>query len=119
MRPYHKYVLGNDHMKKNTEQRIREIIAEIASITEFAEGSIKRTASTYRVKDGSRRKSNPQHKFQSRGARGHQVCRHIPEAQVARVKRLVENGRRYRKLEAEYSRLVTEASLEGSLKKRP
>jgi len=33
------------------------------------------------------------------------------------VKKLIENGRRYRKLEAEYSRLVTEASL-AALKKR-
>jgi len=29
------------------------------------------------------------------------------------VKKLIENGRRYRKLEAEYARLVTEASLDA------
>ena len=35
---------------------------------------------------------------------------------AAAAKKLIENGRRYRRLEAEYARLVTEASL-ASLKK--
>ena len=37
----------------------------------------------------------------------------MPAELVPRVKKLVEDGRRYRRLEAEYSRLVTEASLES------
>ena len=78
---------------KETHERIAEIAAEMASITEFAEGSISSSSNSYTLKDGTRRK-----------------------AAVARVKKLIENGRRYRKLEKEYARLVTEESL-AALKK--
>ena len=102
--------------KKTTpdiETRIRQLAAEISAISEFAEGSIKKTASTYATKDGTRKRSKPQYKFQTRGKRGEQRCKHIPNDQLARVKKLLENGRRYRRLEAEYSRLVAEASLDA------
>ena len=42
--------------KKTTtdiETRIRQLAAEISAISEFAEGSIKKTASTYATKDGT------------------------------------------------------------------
>ena len=42
--------------KKTTpdiETRIRQLAAEISAIAEFAEGSIKKTASTYATKDGT------------------------------------------------------------------
>ena len=45
--------------KKTTtdiETRIRQLAAEISAISEFAEGSIKKTASTYATKDGTRKK---------------------------------------------------------------
>ena len=103
-------------MPENTERRIRELAAEIAAITEFAEGSIASSSKQYTLKDGSVRRAAPQYRFQSKGARGKQVCKYVPPAAVARVKKLIENGKRYRKLEAEYARLVTEASL-GRLKK--
>ena len=100
------------------ESRIRAVAAEASSITEFAEGSVKKAYSTYPVKGGGRRKSKtPQYKFQTRGGRGRQKIVHIPVGQVAKVKELLENGRRYRKLEAEYSRLVTEAAIAGLKKK--
>ena len=101
---------GQD-MKKDTETRIREIQAEVAAIDEFAEGSIASSRKPYRLKDGTVRLASPQYRFKSKGARGKQVSKYIPPSAVARVKKLIENGRRYRKLEAEYSRLVTEASL--------
>ena len=86
------------HMKtKETHERISEIVAEMASITEFAEGSISSSSNSYTLKDGTRRKAKPHWKFQSLGARG-------------------ADGRRYRKLEKEYARLVTEESL-AALKK--
>ena len=91
---------------KKTSDRISEIVAEMHSITEFAEGSISSSSNSYPVKDGTRRKAKPHWKFQSLGPRG----------LVPRVRKLVENGRRYRKLEKEYSRLVTEESL-AALKK--
>jgi len=102
---------------KTTEDRIREIAAEIASITEFAEGSIASSRKRYRVKGGAERRASPQYRFKSKGARGKQVSKYVPAELAPRVKKLVEDGRRYRRLEAEYSRLVTEASLE-SLKKK-
>ena len=98
---------------KDTRSRIGEIVAEMSAITEFAEGSIISSSGYYTTKDGTRRKTKPQFKFQSRGGRGKQKLRHIPAGLVARVRKLVEDGRRYRKLEREYSRLVTEESLDA------
>lgn len=97
----------------DTSSRIGEIIAEMSSITEFAEGSIVSSASYYTTKDGKRRKTKPQFKFQSRGGRGKQKMRHIPSDLVTRVKKLIENGKKLEKLQDEYSRLVTEASLDA------
>ena len=101
---------------KETHERIAEIIAEMASITEFAEGSISSGSNSYTVKDGTRRKAKPHWKFQSLGQRGKRKYKNIPAAVLPKAKKLIENGRRYRRLEAEYARLVTEASL-ASLKK--
>lgn len=98
------------------QDRIAEIVAELSSITEFAEGSVSSSSNTYTLKDGTRRKAKPHWKFQSLGQRGKRKYTNIPSSAVARVRKLVENGRKYRKLEAEYSRLVTEESLD-SLKK--
>ena len=101
---------------KETHERIAEIIAEMASITEFAEGSISSSSNSYTVKDGTRRKAKPHWKFQSLGARGERKYANVPESLVPRVRKLIANGRRYRKLEKEYARLVTEESL-AALKK--
>lgn len=97
---------------KNSSSRIGEIVAEMSSITEFAQGSIVSSASYYTTKDGKRHKTRPQFKFQSRGGRGKQKLRHIPAALVPRVRRLIENCRRLEALEAEYKTLMTEESLE-------
>lgn len=102
---------------KNTPDRIAQIVAEISAITEFAEGSISCSSNRYPVKGGGRRKSAPHWKFQSLGARGKRKYANVPAALVPRVKKLVEAGRRYRRLEAEYARLVTEESLCGLKKK--
>jgi hypothetical protein len=100
-------------MPKSTEERIREIAAEMAAITEFAEGSIACRSKQYTLKDGSVRRASPQYRFQTRGARGKQVCKYVPPFAVARVKKLIADGTRYRKLEKEYSFLVTKASLDA------
>ena len=101
--------------EKKTD-RISEIVAEMLSITEFAEGSISSSSNSYPVKDGTRRKAKPHWKFQSLGPRGKRKYKNVPKSLVPRVKKLIANGRRYRKLESEYSRLVTEESL-AALKK--
>ena len=95
-------------------QRIEEIRAEMASIQEFAEGTLSCSSSRYRLKDGTWKKAKPHWKFQSLGPRGKRRYVHVPASCVERVKELVENGKRYRALESEYSRLVTEAALEGA-----
>ena len=97
--------------------RIGEIIAEMSSITEFAQGSIISSSSYYTTKDGKRHKTKPQYKFQSRGRRGMQKLKHIPAGLVPRVMKLIADGRRLEALEAEYARLVTEESL-AALKKK-
>ena len=101
---------------KTPGSRIDEIVAEMASITEFALGSIISSSSYCTTKDGTRHKAKPQFKFQGRGGRGGQKLRHIPAALLPRVRKLVANGRRLEALEAEYASLVTEESLD-SLKK--
>ena len=102
--------------KKKTSDRISEIVAEMHSIAEFAEGSISSSSNGYTVKDGTRRKARPHWKFQSLGARGERKYTNIPESLVPRARKMVANGRRYRELEREYARLVTEESL-AALKK--
>ena len=102
---------------KTSSSRIGEIVAEMSSITEFAQGSVVSSSSYYTTKDGKRHKTRPQFKFQSRGGRGKQKLRHVPAALVPQVRRLIENGRRLEKLEAEYKALVTEESL-GRLQKK-
>ena len=101
---------------KETHERIAKIVAEMASITEFAEGSMSSSSNSYTLKDGTRRKAKPHWKFQSLGARGERKYRNVPESLVPRVKKLIADARHYRMLEKEYARLVTEESL-AALKK--
>jgi hypothetical protein len=101
---------------KSNDTRIREILAEMSSITEFAVGSIISSSSYYTTKDGKRHTTKKQYKFQSRGGRGKQKLKHIPEALLPKVRKLIDNGRRLEKLEAEYAHLMTEESL-AALKK--
>ncbi|MBQ9343591.1 MAG: hypothetical protein IJT88_00050 [Kiritimatiellae bacterium] len=97
---------------ENRQRRIGQIREEIAGIEEFAEGTLSCSSSRYRLKNGTWKQAKPHWKFQSLGPRGKRRYVHVPAACVARVKELVENGKRYRALESEYARLVTEASLE-------
>ena len=78
-----------------------------------AGGGSGQRAGSYTTKDGTRKQTKPQYKFQTRGGRGKQKLRHIPAALVPKVKRLIENGRKVERLESEYARLVTEASLDA------
>ena len=94
--------------------RIDQIRAEMAAIQEFAEGTVSCSSSRYRLKDGTWKQAKPHWKFQTLGPRGKRRYVHVPAACVERVKELAENGRRYRALESEYARLVTEASLAGA-----
>ena len=103
---------------KTAKSRIDELIAEMCAITEFANGSIISSSSYYTTKDGVRHKTKPQFKFQTRGARGKQKLMHIPGKLLPKVRSLIANGRRLEALQAEYSRLMTETSLDTLKKKR-
>ena len=70
---------------KTSSSRIGEIVAEMSSITEFAQGSIVSSSSYYTTKDGKRHKTRPQFKFQSRGGRGKQAGMHWRHENAARV----------------------------------
>ena len=94
-------------------KRIREIAAEISSITEFAEGSIASSRKQYALKDGTVRRASPQFRFQTKGGRGKQVCKYVPPCAVARVKELIENGRRYRRLDEVMSSVAFRGGLRG------
>lgn len=95
--------------------RIAQITAEIASIGEFVEGALSRSANYYTTRDGIRRKSRPHWKFQTLGGRGKRRWVAVPEKAVARLRELVASGRRYRKLEREYARLVSGETLAKAL----
>ena len=73
---------------KDIEKRIREIVAEISAITEFAEGSIAANSKQYTLKNGTVRRASPQYRFKSRGARGKQVSKYVPPAAAERRKAL-------------------------------
>ena len=73
---------------KDIEKRIREIVAEISAITEFAEGSIAANSKQYTLKNGTVRRASPQYRFKSRGARGKQVSKYVPPAAAERLKAL-------------------------------
>src|SRR5574344_1940057 len=81
---------------KDIEKRIREIQAEVATINEFAEGSVASSRKRYKLKDGTTRLASPQYSFKSKGARGRQISKYIPPSAVVRVKKLVEVARRSR-----------------------
>ena len=46
---------------KDIEKRIREIVAEISAITEFAEGSIAANSKQCTLKNGTVRRASPQY----------------------------------------------------------
>jgi len=94
-------------------EKVARIRAEMSTITEFAEGSLSSSSNTYALKDGTRKKAKAHWKFQSLGARGKRTYKNVPVGLVPRVRKLIENGKRYRKLEREYARLVTEESLDA------
>ena len=74
-------------------KRIREIAAEISSITEFAEGSIASSRKQYALKDGTVRRASPQFRFQTKGGRGKQICKYVPPCAVARARSAERRGR--------------------------
>ena len=95
------------------QEKIAKIVSEMSLIIEFVEGSISSSSNTYKLKDGTCKKSAPHWKFQTLGARGKRKYINIPKKHVPIVKELIKNGKRYRKLEQEYTDLITEINLDA------
>ena len=60
---------------KDIEKRIREIVAGISAITEFAEGSIAANSKQCTLKNGTVSRASPQYRFKSRGHAEAAACR--------------------------------------------
>ena len=100
-----------------TDARIDEILEKIASIEAMLDGALLTKHNRVSKTDGSVHVSPAHYVFQYRGADGRRKWKSVPTGAHKAVERLVEAGRSYRALEAEYSALMTERSLAGGEKK--
>jgi hypothetical protein len=93
------------------EARIGAIRKKMDEIPAMLDGTLMVKHNRVRRKDGSVHVSAGYHTFQYRGADGRRKWKRIPQNAKAAVERLVRAARRYRKLDQEYSALLTELSL--------
>jgi len=110
--------------QKNTQQeidkndaRIDEILLQIGSIEAMLDGALLTKHNRVARKDGIVHISPAHYVFQYRGADGRRKWKAVPTGAHKAVERLVEAGKRYRALQAEYSALMTERSLGADVKK--
>jgi len=97
--------------------RISEIRREIDEIPSILEGTLMIKHNRVKRKDGSIHISPEYYTFQYRGSDGRRKWKRIARKGKASVERLVRAGKRYRKLEREYTALMTELSLVDGGKK--
>lgn len=91
--------------------RLRTLRMEMAGIGAFLAGSIAMKRNTTVDKTGTVHVSPDHCVFQYRSPDGKRRYINIPPAARKEVKRLVDNGWRYRKLEREYRMFMTQFSL--------
>lgn len=106
-----------DDVVDKTDARIDMILLKIGSIEAMLEGALLTKRNRVSRKDGSVHVSPTHYVFQYRSADGKRKWKAVPESAYKAVKRLVEAGKRYRVLEAEYSALMTERTLMSDVKK--
>ena len=99
------------------EARIGTIRKKMDEIPAMLDGTLMVKYNRVRRKDGSVHVSAEYHTFQYRGADGRRKWKRIPQNAKAAVERLVRAASRYRKLDREYSALLTEISLAQGGKK--
>ncbi|MCK5862370.1 MAG: hypothetical protein KAH38_07785 [Candidatus Hydrogenedentes bacterium] len=99
------------------EARIGTIRKKMDEIPAMLDGTLMVKHNRVSRKDGSVHVSAGYHTFQYRGADGKRKWKRIPKNAKAAVERLVRAARRYRKLDREYSALLTELSLAHGGKK--
>jgi hypothetical protein len=102
---------------KKKEARIGAIRRQMDGIPALLDGSFMGKRNRVRRKDGSVHVSPEHHTFQYRGSDGKRKWKRIPRSAKATVERLVRAANRYRKLEREYTALLTELSLADGGKK--
>ncbi len=100
-----------------TDARINEILVKIGGVEAMLDGALLTKHNRAARKDGSVHTSPEHYVFQYRGADGRRKWKAVPTGAHKAVERLVEAGKRYRALEAEYSALMTERSLGADVKK--
>lgn len=99
------------------EARIGAIRKTMDEIPAMLDGTLMVKYNRVMRKDGSVHVSAGYHTFQYRGSDGKRKWKRIPQHAKASVERLVRAAGRYRKLDREYSALLTELSLAGGGKK--
>lgn len=103
--------------KQKKEARIVAIRKQMDEIPAILEGTLMVKRNRVRRKDGKVHVSPEHHTFQYRGSDGKRKWKRIPRNAKATVERLVRAAIRYRKLEREYTALLTELSLADDGKK--
>jgi len=103
---------GND-MTGGKEARIRELREEAACIGPMIDGCLQTKRNRVENKDGKVHVSPAHHQVQYRGADGKTRWKSVPARHLAEVRRLIGNGRRYRRIERAYAALASEAALGG------
>ena len=99
------------------EARIGAIRRQMDEIPAILDGSLMTKRNRVKRKDGSIQVSPEHYTFQYRGADGKRKWKRIPRNAKTTVERLVRAANRYRKLEREYTALLTELSLADGGKK--
>jgi hypothetical protein len=102
---------------RKKEARIGALRKKMDEIPAMLDGVLMAKHNRVRRKDGSVHISSAYHTFQYRGADGKRKWKRISQNARATVERLVRAASYYRKLEREYSALLTELSLADGAKK--
>lgn len=103
--------------EKKKEARIGAIRRQMDEISAMLDGTLMAKRNRVKRKDGSVQVSPEHYTFQYRGADGKRKWKRVPRKAKATVEKLVRAGKRYRKLEQEYTALLTELSLADGGKK--
>jgi hypothetical protein len=109
-----------DNNARLQEKRSR-IIREISEIETMRKGCLNAKYNNVRKKDGTVAKSGPFYTLTSKGEGNKTVSESVPSGDVDRMRREVDNHRRFRELAKEYVEVCEELSAlggEGSMSKK-
>ena len=104
-------------MTNVTETRIRELRAKAGGFGAMLDGCLQTKKNRVANRDGGTHVSPEHYQFQYRGADGKMRWKSVPRKHCGEVRRLIDKGREYKRIEREYAALVNEATLAGLGKK--